>query len=152
MTEYKNVYGDPEMDNYDRPKSNYIPPVAASSPAAPSVTISAPSTGTLPGTSAVVRSNILSAAGVDSAWFTVEYCPLGPGCQGEGLSVPAGHVAMSLVSGDVTAGTWEGTWTFANCAYANEKWTVRCYAQDVLAQVNPVVPFVDDLVLGGRGC
>jgi hypothetical protein len=118
----------------------------------PTVTIQSPTTGSLPGTSATVSIRAIDAdSGVDSVWFTIEYCPTG-GCTGEGAALPAGNVSTSLFSGDANDGVWHGTWTFANCGYDNNKWTIRGYAEDAAGNVNVVVPFYDDLILGGRGC
>jgi len=109
----------------------------------PLVSILQPSTGTLLGTSALIRASASDAdSGVKEVRFYYQYCPVSMG----GLCGP-----NTLIGVDSGAGpTYETTWSFPNCSFENDKWTVVARAEDNCG--NTAESFVDDLILGGRGC
>ena len=109
----------------------------------PLVSILQPSTGNLPGTSALIRASASDAdSGVKEVRFYYQYCPLSMG----GICGPENLLGVDSGPGP----TYQTTWSFPNCSFENDKWTIVARAEDNCG--NQADSFVDDLILGGRGC
>ncbi len=112
----------------------------------PVVSIIFPSTGSLPGTSTEIRAfgDDGDGSGIKEVRFYYRYCDPPPG-------YPCGP--ENLIDVDDTGPTpYQVLWSFPlNCSsYNNEKWTIVVRAEDNCG--NESSAFVDDLILGGRGC
>jgi hypothetical protein len=74
--------------------------------------------------------------------FYYQYCPVSQG----GVCGAENFIGVD----DTGPSPYETTWSFPNCSFENEKWTIIARAEDNCG--NTADTFVDDMILGGRGC
>jgi hypothetical protein len=84
----------------------------------------------------------MDGSGIAEVRFYYRYCDPPPG-------FPCGPEELIEVD-DAGPSPYEVTWFFPGCAFENEKWTIVARAEDNCGNTSSA--FVDDLVLGGRGC